>query len=148
MISASDIVSAPPGAAANPESQPQDPLPANWREALMSLIATRLNLIELEAKDAAKEAATRGVALVAAVAFIIFAWLLLLAGGVSLIAKSANLPWDQVAIGLAALHFLGGIIFARLAKPSAATAFPVTRTEFKKDREWIENFQKTKKSND
>ena len=114
----------------------------------MSLIATRLNLIELEAKDAANEAAKRGSALAAAVGCSFFAWALLLAGGISMIAKSANLPWDQVAIGVAALHLLGGIILARRAKPSAATAFPATRTEFKKDREWIENFQKTKKSND
>ncbi len=147
MISASDTLSASPGEPAIPV-QSQDSLPANWREALMSLIATRLSLIELEAKDAAKEVATRGAALIVAVGFIIFAWLLLLAGGVSLIAKSANLPWDQVAIGLAVLHFLGGVIFARLAKRSATTAFPITRTEFKKDREWIENFQKAKKSND
>ena len=65
-----------------------------------------------------------------------------------MIAKSIECPWDQVAIGVAVLHLLAGIILARLAKPSAATAFPVTRAEFKKDREWIENFQKTKKSND
>jgi uncharacterized membrane protein YqjE len=148
MNSSSDIASAPSVEAAKPESAPQDPLPANWREALMSLIATRLNLIELEAKYAANEAAKRGAALAAAVGCSIFAWALLLAGGVSMIAKSTELAWDQVAIGVAALHFLGGIILARRAKPSTATAFPITRAEFQKDREWIENFQKTKKSND
>jgi|688.fasta_scaffold140973_3 uncharacterized membrane protein YqjE len=148
MSSSSDIVPAPPEEAAQPESQPQDPLPANWREALMSLVATRLTLIELEAKDAAKQTARRGSSLAAAVGCIVFAWALLLAGGVSIIAKSADLPWDQVAIGAAVLHLLGGIILARLARPSAATAFPITRAEFQKDREWIENFQKTKKSND
>jgi uncharacterized membrane protein YqjE len=114
----------------------------------MSLVATRLTLIELEAKDAAKQTARRGSSLAAAVGCIVFAWALLLAGGVSIIAKSADLPWDQVAIGAAVLHLLGGIILARLARPSAATAFPITRAEFQKDREWIENFQKTKKSND
>ena len=148
MSSSSDIVPAPPEEAAQPESQPQDPLPANWREALMSLVATRLTLIELEAKDAAKQTARRGSSLAAAVGCIVFAWALLLAGGVSIIAKSADLPWDQVAIGAAVLHLLGGIILARLARPSAATAFPITRAEFQKDREWIEKFQKTKKSND
>ena len=114
----------------------------------MSLLATRLALIELEAKVAGKEAARRGSSLAAAAGCILFAWALLLAGGVSWISKSIECPWDQVAVGLAVLHLLAGIILARLAKPSAATAFPVTRAEFKKDREWIENFQKTKKSND
>lgn len=148
MSSSSDIVQASPEDAANPESQPQDPLPANWREALMSLVATRLTLIELEAKDAAKATAKRGSSLAAAVGCAIFTWALLLAGGVSMIAKSADLPWDQVAIGAGLLHLLGGILLTRLAKPSASPAFPVTRAEFQKDRAWIENFQKTKKSND
>jgi uncharacterized membrane protein YqjE len=148
MSSSSDIVQASPEEAPNPESQPQDPLPANWREALMSLVATRLTLVELEAKDAAKETARRGSSLAAAVGCIVFAWALLLAAGVSMIAKSTNLPWDQVAIGAGVLHLMGGILLARLAKPSATTAFPITRAEFQKDRAWIENFQKTKKSND
>lgn len=147
MSFSSDIVSPLPEEAAKPESSSQDPLPANWREALMSLIATRITLVELEAKAAAKEATKRGAALAAAVGCVIFAWILLLAGGVSMIAKSANLPWDQVAMGVAVLHFLGGIILARLAKPSGTPAFPVTCAEFQKDRVWIENFQKTKKSN-
>jgi uncharacterized membrane protein YqjE len=114
----------------------------------MSLIATRLALVELEAKDVSKEAVRRGASFAAAIGCTVFAWALLLAGGVSMIAKSTDLPWDQVAVAIGILHILGGILLARLAKPSAATAFPVTRAEFQKDRAWIENFQKTKKSND
>ena len=53
----------------------------------------------------------------------------------------------QVAIGLAILHLLLAVVFAKLAKPSGKPAFPFTRAEFEKDREWIENFQKTSKSN-
>ncbi len=148
MSLSSDSVPTSPEEALQPESPPQDLPPANWREALMSLIASRLTLVELEAKEAGKEAARRGSSLAAAVGCIVFAWALLLAGGVSWIAKSIECPWDKVAIGFAVIHLLAGIILARLAKPSAATAFPVTRAEFKKDREWIENFQKTKKFND
>lgn len=114
----------------------------------MSLIATRFTLIELEAKKVSQEAVRRGSAFGAAIGCTIFAWALLLAGGVSLIAKATNLPWDQVAIAASILHILGGIILARLAKPSVTTAFAVTRAEFRKDRVWIENFQKTNKSND
>ena len=64
-----------------------------------------------------------------------------------MISESLDWPWNRVAVGAAILHLLAGIILVRLAKPSAATAFPVTRAEFQKDREWIENFPKTKKSN-
>jgi uncharacterized membrane protein YqjE len=148
MNSSSDTAPASPGDAATTGWQPQDPPPANWREALMSLVATRLTLVELEAKDLSKETVRRGSAFAAAVGCTIFAWALLLAGGISMIAKTTELPWDQIAIATGILHILGGIILARLAKPSATTAFPVTRAEFRKDRAWIENFQKTKKSND
>ncbi len=114
----------------------------------MALIAARFALIELESKDAVKEAARRAALIAAACGCGVFAWVLLLAGGVSLIAETNGWPWNLVAIGTAILHLLAGIILASLAKPSASATFPVTRAEFQKDREWIENLHKTKKSND
>jgi hypothetical protein len=113
----------------------------------MDLIASRIALIELESQDLVRERIHRGSLFLIACSFAFFAWALLLAGGVSLVAESTGCPWNQVAIGAAILHLLGGILFARLAKPSPATAFPITRAEFQKDREWIENFQKSRKSN-
>ncbi len=114
----------------------------------MALIAARFALIELELKDAAKQAAKRAALAAVACGCAVFAWALLLAGGVSLIAETNGWRWDAVAIGIAVLHLVVGIILACLAKPSASAAFPVTRAEFQKDREWIENLHKPKKSND
>lgn len=114
----------------------------------MALIASRLALIELESKDAVKQGVRAAIMIVAAVICVIFAWAMLLAGGVSLIAVSAGWPWYLVALGVAALHLLVGFILLKLAKPSAISAFPVTRSEFKKDRQWIENFHQIKKSKD
>ena len=114
----------------------------------MGLIAARVALIQLESKDATREGARRAALTAAACGAAVFAWALLLAGGISLISESAQCPWNLVAIAAAVVHLLAGIIFASMAKPSSATAFPVTRAEFQKDREWIENFHKTKKSND
>ena len=114
----------------------------------MALIAARFALIQLESKIAAKEGAKRASFVAGACACAIFTWALVLAGGISLISEATGRPWNQITIGLAILHLLVGIILARLAKPSADTAFPITRAEFQKDREWIENFQKTEKSND
>ena len=143
MNQSSDIGSA----SAKGSAEAQIP-PANWREALMALIAARFALIEFESKDAAKHAAKR-IAMVAAAGICgIFAWVLLLAGGISLIAQITGCRWYLVTIGAALLHLIAGVIFASMAKPSAPSAFPVTRAEFQKDREWIENFHKAKKSND
>jgi hypothetical protein len=118
----------------------KDQAPANWREAIMSLIASRIALIQLESKGAGKEAAKRASLIGGAVGCLFFTWALLLAGGVVAIAEATNYPWHWIAMGAALLH--------RLARPSGKPAFPITRAEFQKDREWIETFQTTKKSND
>lgn len=140
-----------PGAGAAHLRRDADPYPAppeNWRVALMDLIASRLALIQLETKDVARRG-IRGVILIAAAcACLFFTWALLLAGGISLIAHTAGWPWYWVAIGAAALHLLLAGVLAQLARPAGVTAFPVTRSEFQKDREWIENFKQTRKSND
>ena len=114
----------------------------------MALIASRLALIELESKDAITQGVRSAVMIAAAVICVVFAWATLLAGVVSLIAISAGWPWYLVAIGVAAAHLLAGFILLNLAKPSAISAFPVTRSEFKKDRQWIENFHNIRKSKD
>jgi hypothetical protein len=113
----------------------------------MALIASRVDLIELEAKDIARSAVRRAVLLAATFVCILSTWALVLVGGIALIAESAGWPWSWVALAAAALHLLGAFILVRMAKPSGARAFPVTRSEFKKDREWIENLHKTKNSN-
>ena len=114
----------------------------------MALIASRIALIELESKDAVRQGARSAIMLVAAVICVVFGWALLLAGGVSLIAALADWPWYWVALGVAALHLLLGFMLVKMAKPNASTAFPVTRSEFNKDRQWIENFHPTQRSND
>jgi len=146
MTSPSDMGPVPAtGSSVDPAASPA---PANWREALMGLIASRVALIELEAKEAAGGGARRA-GLYGGVGVCLFsAWVLLLTGAIGLIADKVGWPWYGVTLGAAVLHVIIAIILLRLAKPSGAPAFPVTRAEFKKDREWIENFQKTKNSHD
>lgn len=143
-----DIAPSSSGEAVGREPAARTSPPANWREALMALVAARVALIELESKDVAKGAAKLVFLLLAACVCVVFGWALLLGGGVALVSKTSGWPWDRVAIGAAVVHLVGGCVLALLAKPSAAVSFPVTRAEFTKDREWIENFQNTKKSND
>jgi uncharacterized membrane protein YqjE len=115
----------------------------------MSLIASRVTLIQLESKEAAKGGIRRATFIFAACGCLFFSWALVLAGGVSLVAHLASWPWSYVALGGAAIHLLAGLFLGRLAlKSPQGTAFPITRAEFQKDREWIENFQKTPRSND
>lgn len=112
----------------------------------MALIATRLELIQLESKEVATSA-IKGILFIAAACIaIVFAWATLLAGGISLIAEAGHWPWNRVALAAAGVHILVAIILAKLAKPSGREVFSVTRSEFKKDREWIENLHKPNKS--
>lgn len=127
----------------------QEPRPDNWREALMSLIASRIALIQYEARETARRRMLHVVCVIVAAICLFFTWALLLAGGIAAVSSTSGWPWHWLAIGAAALHLLLALILLNTgsAKP-AAPAFPLTRAEFQKDREWIENFQKKPKSND
>jgi len=122
-------------------------LPANWHEALLALIASRLALIELEFKEAARAGARRLLFVLMAMMCAGFMWTLLLAGVIAGISHASGWPWYWIAIGFGSLHLVAAMVLARAAKSPPSPAFPVTRAEFKKDREWIENLKKTRKSN-
>ncbi len=148
MNPASETQASPPLENTGETQSVEASLPTNWREALMALIASRIALIQLESKDAAKDTAKRAACIIALILCAFFTWALLLASGIAALAKFFHWPWYGIAFIAAALHLIAAILLARAAKSPTALAFPVTRSEFQKDREWIENFQKTPKSND
>jgi hypothetical protein len=113
----------------------------------MALIASRVALIQLESKDIARAGIRTAILLAATFACLLSTWALFLAGGIALVAELTGWRWSLVSLSAAALHLIIAIVLVRMAKPTGAPAFPVTRAEFQKDREWIENFQKPKSSN-
>lgn len=137
---------APPPAAA--DDGRDDASPACWREALMSLIASRIALIQLEARDTARQRARRVLSVIVAAMCLFFTWALLLAGGIAAVSSASGWPWYWLAIGAAALHLLLALLLLSGGSSNPAVpVFPLTRAEFQKDREWIQNFQKKPKSN-
>jgi hypothetical protein len=124
-----------------------DSCPSNWRSALLTLIASRVTLVQLESQDAAKAGARRGLLLIAVVICAFYTWALLLAGGIAAISQVTGWPWHWIAMAASGAHLAAALLLARAARKPGPPAFPVTRAEFQKDREWIENFQKTRKSN-
>jgi len=122
--------------------------PSDWREALMTLIASRISIIQIESKEAARAAATRLAYLAGFAICLFFAWALLLAGGIAALAAATSWPWFWIAMVVASIHLVAAAILSRAAKTPAKASFTHTRAEFQKDREWIENFQKTRKSGD
>lgn len=122
--------------------------PANWAEALIALIASRIALIQFEARASAKTGVKRVVRIVVAAICLFFTWILLLTGAIGAIAATTGWPWYWLAITAAGLHLLLAIMLAASCNKPGVPAFPITRAEFQKDREWIENIQKKPKSND
>jgi uncharacterized membrane protein YqjE len=150
MNSETDIHSTPPEGAgvgiprASADSTPKEP--TDWRAALLTLIASRVAIIQIESKEAAKAAAERLACLVAMVICIFFTWALVLAGGIAAIASATSWPWFWIAMAAGGVHLLAAIGLTRAAKAPGKATFSATKAEFHKDREWIENFQTARKS--
>lgn len=113
-------------------------LPANWKEAIPALIASRMGILQIEAKDAL-EVAVRKLMIWGVLAFcLIAAWMLLTAGLIGLISMFFNIAWYFTAFLLGGMHLLIAF-FMRLAfkRSKSIESFPITREEFEKDREWL-----------
>lgn len=133
----------PPRAAPTPVAPS---VPLDWKTAVMDLIAARTDIIRLELADLRRQSARRAALLFLAVLAAASGWLLLLAGGVPLLASAIGLSWPVTSLILAAIHILLVGVLIALARRSSGPAFTATLSEFKKDREWIENLSKTPKS--
>ncbi len=120
--------------------------PSNWREALTALIQSRVALIQHESKDAAKNVARRGLSLVGVIICAFYTWGLFLAAGIAFISTEFGWQWYDVAFCAAGLHLVAALIFVFLAVSRGNASFPVTRAEFQKDREWIDNLHNPRKS--
>ena len=120
-------------------------MPGNWREAVTALIATRVALIQHEARESANRGARRAIRIVAALFCLFFTWALLLIGGVAAVCAATGWPWHWVALAAAALHLIAAFLLMAQSKPSEPS-FPLTRAEFQKDREWFENLHHHPKS--
>ena len=118
-----------------PDSKTQ--LPLNWREALLVLVSSRVELIEMESKELAGIITRRVILLGAALICAMFMWALLLVGGIACLCKTIGCPWHEIAIAAGASHLVVAALLLRVAKSRPTQAFPVTRAEFQKDREWI-----------
>jgi len=121
---------------------PETKVPQSWQEALLNLVAARFCLIRIEAAEAGAHAAKRVAAAVLAAVLGLFLWALILAGGIGLLAYFADWHWFWITLGVAGLHAVVVFILLMVARKTQPTAFPITRAEFEKDREWIENLKK------
>lgn len=130
------------------EASEISPSPVNWQTALDTLITSRIELFQIESKEVTGKLTRSIIFLAISALAVLFGWGLILAGLVQLIHSNTHWPLHWVALGVGFLHLLFALILVMLARPSQKSTFPVTRAEFQKDREWLHQILRTKKSND
>jgi len=117
----------------------------SWSAALATLVAARIELLRLESREAASRwAKTAALLAIAAVAALV-AWLAIVAGTVAALAAATGCAWHWLALGAALLHLIGAGCCLLAARSSKPPAFPLTRNEFTKDREWFKSLATPRK---
>lgn len=146
-----------------PESAPRSPNPSDEpapraRETLSSMaqglqqyLEARGELFAIESREAGRHATRRGILGVALVVAAFFAYGLMLCAAVSLVGgwlethfpkQFGTIGWECAALMAGILHMAlaFGFLFLLRRKP-ATPLFEVTRQEFQKDRQWIQDQQ-------
>jgi uncharacterized membrane protein YqjE len=132
-----------------PPTPDDSSLPADhsWQSALAEFVSTRVELIRLESQEAAKVAKKRTSLTITLAIIASTAWLSFIAGIIGLTDQYSSITWWMAALAAAALHaIIAGILISKLKQPTPPL-FTVTRSEFQKDRLWMQHL-KTPKSND
>lgn len=113
-------------------------LAGSWKDAIPSLIASRIGIIRIESQDAI-EIVVRKLILLGVAWFSLFAtWALLTAGLIGAIADYFDCPWYYSAFSVGGVYLLISLVMLVIIKRAKKTeTFPVTRAEFEKDRQWL-----------
>lgn len=108
-----------------------------WLEAILGLIESRAGIISLEAKEALAMGIARLVPLLVFLFSAFATWALIVVATIGCLAGATAWKWHQVAFAMAALHVIIAVFAFLIAKKRKPAPFPVTRSEFEKDREWL-----------
>ncbi len=132
----------------NPKPYPQPTVPetpadepVGWLDSIAMLVASRIALIQLEARASARQAALRVAQIAAAALCLLFTWILLIAGAIGALAAATQWPWHWLAIAAAVMHLIAALALFVRRKPNEPS-FPLTRAEFEKDRQWLDTLKK------
>lgn len=113
----------------------------DWQSALAEFVSSRVELIRLESKDAARMAAEKFRYTVLVIVSSVLAWLCVLAGLIGLLHHLTQWSWWCCALIFGAAHAVIALCFAALLRRPSPPAFPLTCEEFQKDRLWIQSLK-------
>jgi uncharacterized membrane protein YqjE len=112
-------------------------VPENWLEAIFGLIKARAAILSIEAKDALGSGLAKLIPLLVCLFCLFSAWTLTIAAAIGCLAAATNWEWFQITFVMAGAHLLLALVAWMIAKIKKPAPFPVTRSEFEKDREWL-----------
>jgi len=113
-------------------------------DSALDLVTSRIALFQLEAKQAAARNAGRAVMMVGASLATLVMWILLIAAITGMVHAFMNFAWYWTCLIIAGIHLLVAVILIRFACAPGPPTFKHTRSEFQKDREWLQNLQHRK----
>lgn len=126
------------------QNDPQPTDAASWVDGFFDLVSSRIALIQVEAQQVASRNIGRAVMLAGAASAVVVAWFLLMAGIVGVFHAFTGFAWYWTCLIIAGIHLLAVVALIRGARASGPPTFEHTRSEFKKDREWLQNLQHRK----
>jgi len=109
----------------------------NWVEAIFGLLEARAAIISIEARDALNTGLAKIIPLAVCLFSVFAAWALLVAAAIGSLAAATEWKWYQITFAMAGLHVVIAVVSLLVAKKPKPSPFPVTRSEFEKDREWL-----------
>ncbi len=141
------------GASPDPTSSPSpgdDPgaRPKSFRARFQTYVAARLELLDIESREAGRFVVRQGILAAALAVVALFAYALILVALVAVLGQwlSSTWPatfasgWPTAALTLGVLHVIvAGVLIALLRRKNPARLFDYTRSEFQKDREWLQH---------
>jgi uncharacterized membrane protein YqjE len=118
-------------------------IPSDWKEAIPSLISSRIAIAQMELKDAMGAAIGKIITVVVALFLLLLCWLLVLVGLIGLIAAKSGWEWYAVMFAAAGVHAVAAMIaLACFKAKKTVSVFPVTKAEFEKDVEWLKELKR------
>ena len=115
--------------------------------ALVEFFESRFALVAQESKGAAVQLLILVGCVAAALGLTVLGYIFLVVAAVAGLAYLIGTSWPVIVLAAAILHFVIALVLvlvarSRITKP----VFPETRTELKKDREWLKHLDATSQS--
>lgn len=115
-------------------------------QAGLAYVEARGQLLQIEAQEAAAHVSrTARLGGVAASALLI-AWLLAVPAGISLLARVTGTPWEYLALAIAGLHLVLGLILFLVVRTRSRALRPFAESlnQLREDRAWLARKQQQK----